>query len=181
MSDYILHISSFEGLVPGARHFRGRVEGEHPKSCHGGTVFHGWDGPLKGKTTCAEDHILPEQVRWVVEAPWTEERYQRWIAAKFEGPGPEQMTTEQEVIDVAVQRFLGQLPVQDWENPATTPGDPGDKLWAGWVSRPQDQDLVEENWGTVLAVVPAEEVSDDGVQDPDSELAGAPGDRAPAG
>jgi hypothetical protein len=179
MSDYILHVMSYDGIVAGATHFRGRVEGEHPKSCHGGTHYNAPES--RGKTTCEQGHVLPEQVHWIVEAPWTEERYQRWIAAKFEGPGPEQMDSEQEVIDTAVKRFLGQLPVQDWENPATTPGDPGDKLWAGWVARPQDQDLVEENWGTMLAEVPARGVSDDGVPDQGDELARAPGDRAGAG
>ncbi len=153
MSDYILHVMSYSGLVPGASHYRGRVEGEHPRSCHGGSHYNAPES--RGKTTCEQGHELPEQVEWRVEAAWTEGQYERWAAAGFEGPGYEQFKTEREVIDTAVKRFLGQLPCQWWENPATTPGDPGDKLWAGWVSRPQDQDLVEENWGTVLAEVPA--------------------------
>ena len=154
MADYILHVMSYAGTVPGAVHYRGRVEGEHPKSCHGGTTYHG-GGPeeLRGKTTCAQDHVLPEQVTWCVEAAWTEERYDRWAAREFESPGPQQFTSEQDVIDAAAGRFLGTLPCRRWEE-QVTPGQPGDKLWAGWIARPQDRDLTEENWGTVIAEVP---------------------------
>jgi len=155
VSDWILHISSWAGTVPGAVHYRGRVEGEHPRSCHGGTVFHGGGPPeLKGKTTCAEGHVLPEQVRWDVEAPWTEERHERWAAGGFEGAGPQQFASEQEVVTAAAGRFTGKLPVQAWEDPAVTLGQPGDRLWAGWIARPQDRDLTEKNCGTVIAEVP---------------------------
>ena len=157
MTDYILHISSFEGIVSGACHYRGRVEGPHPDSCHGALHY---NAPgHRGQSTCDEGHVIPEQVTWTVEAAWTEEQYERWAARHFDGPGPEQFSSEQEVIDTAVARFLGQLPAREWENPAVTPGGPGDRLWAGWVSRPQNQDLVEENWGTVLTEVPVREVT----------------------
>ncbi|MGB6454804.1 MAG: hypothetical protein WBH47_09980 [Streptosporangiaceae bacterium] len=43
MTDYVLKISSFAGLVSGARHFRGRVEGPHEQSCHGGIMYRAGD------------------------------------------------------------------------------------------------------------------------------------------
>jgi hypothetical protein len=161
MADYVLHIVSWAGTVPGAVHYRGRIEGEHPRSCHGGTTYHGGGPPeLHGKTTCAQDHVLPERTEWRVEAPWTEARYERWAAAGFEGPGPEQFTSEQDVITAAAGRFLATLPARWWEGKAV-PGQPGDKLWAAWVPRPEDRDLVQENWGTVIAEVPDSERSGD--------------------
>lgn len=60
MTQYILHVSSYAGLVPGARHLTGRVEGPHPPSCHGSTHY---NAPgHRGKTTCDEGHEIPEQV-----------------------------------------------------------------------------------------------------------------------
>ncbi len=32
--NYTLEISAYVGFVPGATHFRGRVIGESPESCH---------------------------------------------------------------------------------------------------------------------------------------------------
>jgi hypothetical protein len=126
MTDYVLHISSYAGIVPGARHYRGRVEGPHPVPCHGGTVF---NAPRsRGKWTCTEGHELPVREEWDVEAAWTEERFNRWDYRHFEGAGPGQFLSEQAVIDAAVRRFSGQDPVQWWEHPGVVPGQPGDRL-----------------------------------------------------
>jgi hypothetical protein len=152
--DYVLHISSYVGTVAGARHFRGRVEGEHPKSCHGGTVFHGGAGPLHGKTTCAEGHELPERVDWEVEAAWTEERYERWAAKGFDDEGPAQFLSEQAVIDAAKRRFLGEDSSRWWEEVPVT-GQPGDKLYLGYVATKPE--YVDGQYGSVLAEVPGGE------------------------
>lgn len=152
MADYVLEISNYTGTVPWATHFMGRVKGEHPKSCHGGTSY---NAPgHRGKTTCQEGHELPGRIEWDVEAAWTEERYERYAARHFEGDGPQQFKTEQEVIETATGRFLGALPCRWWEERVTV-GQPGDKLYAGWIPVTADgQALVQENWGTVIAEVP---------------------------
>lgn len=149
-----------------AWHWWATVEGEHPKSCHGGSHYNAPGS--RGKTTCEQGHEIPEQVRWEVEAPWTEDRYQRYAARSFEGAGPCQFDSEQEAIDTAIGRFLGTLPVQWWEGEVTT-GDPGDKLWANWVSHKPDDPNVQANWGTVLAEVPAREVTDDAVEEAEGD------------
>ena len=126
MTDYELHISSYKGVVPGAKHFRGRVTGPHPVSCHGGTVFNAPEH--RGVTTCQQGHVLPERDEWDVEAAWTEERFNRWDARHFEGDGPGQFLTEARVILAARRRFLGLDPVQWWEHPGVVAGQPGDRL-----------------------------------------------------
>lgn len=151
--NYTLRISSYAGLVPGAVHYRGRVEGEHPHSCHGGTTFHGADGPLKGKTTCAEGHELPEQITWDVEAAWTEARYERYAAKHFEGNGPGQYTDEGDLIRDAIQRFLGAYPRQWWEDDYPAP-QPGDRLYLGSLALLMDEPD-PDGWGHQLAEVPA--------------------------
>jgi hypothetical protein len=151
MTDYVLHVSCYAGLVPGARHFRGRVEGPSPESCHGGTMFSNLGH------TCELGHPLPGRVSWEVEAAWSEERYERWAARNFEGDHqPGQFASEQDVINTARARFTGELPARWWEDTPVT-GQPGDRLWAGWVAREQDKAMTEENWGTVIAEIPAGE------------------------
>lgn len=152
MADFELHIRSYRGFAPGAVHFYGRVQGEYPQSCHGGTVYHGAEGPLQGKTTCSENHVLPGRVEWDVEAPWTRERYERYVAARFEGDGPNAFRAEQDVIDAAVRRFTGQVPHQRWEEDVTA-GQPGDRLYLGY--RALHPDDVDGKWGSVIAEIPA--------------------------
>jgi len=144
---YVLKISSFAGIVPGARHYRGRVEGEYPESCHGGTRHYG------GKTTCFEGHELPDRVTWDVEADWSEERLERWAAARFEGPSPQQFDTKEEVIDRAVVQFLDGFTSQ-----GTVVNDPardGDELWYGYVHPegfPYDEsEDYSDGWGSCIA------------------------------
>jgi hypothetical protein len=152
MSGYFLEISSYGGLVAGARHYRGWVKGEYPKSCHGGTVFSG------GKTTCAEGHELPERADWQVEEPWTEERYERFAAAHFEGDGPGQFLDQERLLEVAIGRFTGELPARWWEDKPAV-GKPGDKLYLGSaVYRDIDETHTPypggPPWGSVLAEIP---------------------------
>lgn len=129
MTDYELTVTSYKGVVPGAVHFRGYVKGPYPRSCHGGTIFHGGGPPeVRGKMTCQQNHVLPERDEWDVEAPWTEERFRRWDAAHFEGAGPQQFLSEAQVILAARRRFLGLDPVQWWEHPGVVTGKPGDRL-----------------------------------------------------
>lgn len=123
MTDFVLEVRSFEGVAPGASHLRAMVKGPHPRSCHGGTTFHG----STGKTTCAEEHELPARVEWQVEEPWTESRYKRWAAREFEGDGPAQFKDEKALLAAARARFLGEAPPQWWDEKAT-PGQPGDRL-----------------------------------------------------
>lgn len=144
--NYALEISSYEGFVAGASHYRGRVVGEHPKSCHGGTTLSG------GKWMCSEGHELPKRVDWEVEAEWTEERYERYAALQFEGDGPGQFASEDEVIEAARRRFLGEAPARWWEEKPIT-GQPGDKLYLGYIAT--DLEYVDGKWGTVVAEVPA--------------------------
>lgn len=125
MTDYELRISSWAGVVPGAKHFRGRVQGPHPESCHGGTVF---NAPAhRGRTTCEQGHELPERDEWDVEAAWAEARYERYMRAHFKGDGPDQFLSENAVITAAVRRFTGQDPARWWE-PDVVTGLPGDRL-----------------------------------------------------
>jgi hypothetical protein len=160
MTDYVLKISSYAGLVAGARHYRGRVEGPHPKSCHGGTVFHG----STGKTTCAEGHEIPKQVTWDVEEPWTEERYQRYAAEHFEGDGPSQFLTKRRVVEVAVLRFAGSAQ-RRWFEEEPVVGEAGDRLfyhWEPWQVLPEsftDEERAHRDElplpGDLLAEIPA--------------------------
>lgn len=156
---YILTVSSFGGIVAWAVHYRGRIRGEHPRSCHGGTCAGNWhldkDDPRYGRTTCAEGHVLPKQIEWDVEAPWTEAQYRTWVENRFEGAGPEQFLSKEELLRVARQRFLGELPRQSFEDDKYPLPQPGDELWYGWVNDGADDDLAEEDgWGTMLCKVP---------------------------
>jgi len=160
MADYFLRITSYAGLVPWAHHYRGRVQGERPQSCHGGTTYHGSDGPLKGKTTCNAGHVLPPRVEWEVEAPWTTERVERWHASGFEGDAPNQFNDQRELIDVAIRRFKGELPCREFED-RIEPGKPGDKLYLGHIAF-KDAEIYREDddpdgmpaWGSVIAEIP---------------------------
>lgn len=149
MTQYILHVTSFSGLVPGARHFRGRVEGPHPGPCHGNRTHH------NGTTvTCDEGHVLPKQVRWDVEAAWSQERHDRWAAAHFEGDGPQQFTSKKDVIDRAMIQFLDG---SDDPCEKVEPAEEGDELWFGYVDPdggPVDLDTIDDTdkaWGMMIA------------------------------
>ena len=155
MGKYALRITSYMGLVPGAKHFTGRVEGEFPQSCHGGTRLNGAAGPLHGKTTCFEGHELPERVEWDVEAPWTEARYERWVAKHFEDDGPNQYTDEAELVMDAIGRFLGTLPSRWWEQKVPA-HEPGSKLYLGDPAQ-FAYDVYPDGWGHVLAEIPVED------------------------
>lgn len=155
MAKYTLTISSWEGIVPGAKHYKGRVTGDYPQSCHGGsTIYHGEDGPLKGKTTCAEDHVLPGRADWEVEASWTEERYERYAAGGFEGDSPAQFTDEDTVLRTAAQRFLGELPGGRWWEEKVPQSRPGDQLFYGCPAM-RAEDIEDDGYGGVLAEIPA--------------------------
>ena len=156
MANYTLTVTTYVGnpTVPWASHFVGRVHGENPGPCHGNVTHYNAPGH-RGKTTCEKGHELSKRTEWDVEAAWSKERYERYAASGFEGDGPNQFRTEQDVIDTAAARFLGKLPNQWWES-GVAPGEPGDKLYAGWIPRTNgDRDLIQENWGTVIAEVPA--------------------------
>ena len=175
MSDYILEVKSW------VTHFWGTVKGEYPTPCHGGSHYNAPES--HGMHTCDLGHELPARIRWEVEAPWTEERYMRYAAKHFDSPGPCQFMTEQEVIDAAAGRFTGAFPCQWWEE-KVIPGEPGDKLWAGWIPhRLIDQEMVEKNWGTLIAVVPAAkgEESDDAQDTGRPRLEHSAGQSAAAG
>ena len=49
-----------------------------------------------------------KRTEWDVEAAWSKERYERYAASGFEGDGPNQFRTEQDVIDTAAARFARQ-------------------------------------------------------------------------
>jgi hypothetical protein len=146
-----LRITSFGGIVPGATHYRGRVTGEHPRSCHGGTRFNA--PATRGKTTCDQGHELPKQIYWDVEAPWEEDRYERLAAKHFEGDSPSQYTDESELVQDAIGRFLGLLPCRWWEEDVT-PGQPGDELYLGYAPIGGDEGE-PDGWGHRIAVVPS--------------------------
>lgn len=130
MTDYVLEVRSFAGIVPGARHFKGMVKGPRPEPCHGGTItHHGASGPLQGKTTCGAGHVMPEKTEWEVEATWDEARYDRYAAAHFEGDGPGQFTDERKLFEAARARFLGETGERGWWEPRHVPGEPGDRLY----------------------------------------------------
>lgn len=162
MTDYVLTLSYFGGIVAGATHYRGRVQGPYAGSCHGGKHF----GPdTGGQWQCAEGHELPERVQWDVEAAWSEERYERYAARGFEGDGPTQFAGgPKDVIEAAVARFLGQTPARRWFEDSFVPGQPGDRLFLDFV--PQDESELDKEgadligappYGSLLAEVPAAE------------------------
>jgi hypothetical protein len=159
MMDYVLHVSSFEGLVYGAKHYRGRVQGPSPAPCHGNTTtYHGAKGPLQGKTTCTEGHELPRRVEWDVDAEWTEARYNRWAAKEFDGDSPAGFLDEAELLKAAVRRFRGEIP-DAWFLQSGVPGQPGDRLFYGCMADP-DAELEQPDrsplppWGSILAEIP---------------------------
>lgn len=170
MTDYILTISSFSGIVYGATHYRGTVRGPHPRSCHGGEIFHGWDGPLKGKTTCSQGHEIPRQDEWDVDADWTEDMYTRWAAGRFEADGPAQFRDVGYLIDTAVRRFRGEIPERHRRLAPAIAGRPGDRLFLGFVStleNPPDEEWALARgypvaYGALLAQIPDQEGRDDG-------------------
>jgi hypothetical protein len=154
VTQYILNVQSYVGIVAGATHYKGTVKGPHPESCHGGTRFNGQAGPLHGKTTCFEGHELPGQVEWQVEARWTEARYERYAAAHFEGDGPSQFRDKQDVIDTAILRFLGDYqPAEWWEDKGVPVPEEGDELWYGWVCPEgfEDDQDEDDGWGCMIA------------------------------
>lgn len=147
MTQYVLHVSSYAGIVPGARHYRGRVEGPYPESCHGGMSYNAPEA--RGKMICDEGHEIPQdRVAWDVEAEWTEERHERWAKAHFEGQSPQQFDTKEEVIDRAVIQFLdgSSDPCEE-----VTPAAEGDELWYGYVSTTGHDDDEGDGWGTCIA------------------------------
>lgn len=147
MTQYVLEISSYAGIVPWAAHYRGRVKGPHPESCHGGTRHSG------GKVTCFEGHELPGRVEWEVEAQWTEQRFERYMAAGQPGSSPSQFTSKKDVMDCAILRFLDGA--DGWWEQKVEPAAEGDELWYGWVNPGGGQwdDLTdpEDGWGTMIA------------------------------
>jgi hypothetical protein len=149
---YTLRIMSYSGTVPWAKHYTGRVEGEYPTSCHGGTRFNGADGPLKGKTTCFEGHILPEKIEWAVEASWSEGKYERFAANHFDGDGPNQYLEESDLVRDAIQRFLGVYPQQWWEEQYPLP-QPGDQLYLGHLAT-RSGERYSDGYGHMLAEIP---------------------------
>lgn len=156
--DYVLKISSYVGLAPGAKHFRGRVEGEHPESCHGGTRFNAPEA--RGKTTCFEGHEMAEKIEWDVQDFWTEGHYDRWRASHYELDGPSQFLDEDKLIEVAVTRFTGDHEPLDQDDERYPRPQPGDRLFLGTVpdeewrtKHPEDYD---DHWGRLLAEIPGE-------------------------
>jgi hypothetical protein len=149
MTDYILHLSYFGGIVPGSTHFRGRVEGPYVSSCHGGTHT----GPdTEYKTACAEGHILPDRINWEVEAPWSEERYERWAAGGFDGDQPTQFTDVKVLIETAIKRFLNQTPEAQWFEDKFVAGQPGDRLYLDFI--PSEDEMEDKAWGDLIGAPP---------------------------
>lgn len=146
---YVLEVMSFAGVVPGARHFKGRVKGEHPPSCHGGTMYSNL-----GKT-CMQGHPLAERTEWQVEAGWTEERYERWAAKHFEGDGPSQFLSKKDVIDRAMIVFLDGTDPAHWWAQKVEPAKDGDELWYGYIHPegfPYDEsEDYSDGWGSMIA------------------------------
>jgi hypothetical protein len=141
---------SYDGIVPGASHYRGRVEGPHPQSCHGGTRY------ADGKKTCFEGHELPGRTEWQVEAAWSEQRFERFMAAGQPGNGPAQFRSKKDVIDRAMIMFLDGAGGDDrWWEQRVEPAQEGDELRYGWVNPEGGQfdDLQdpEEAWGMMIA------------------------------
>lgn len=154
MTQYILHVMSYDGLVPGASHYRARVEGPHPSPCHGTSSHH-----RDGGVFCVEGHPLPGQVRWDVEKDWSRERMDRYLAAcskalRTDAPspdGPGQFDSKEEVLDRAMVQFL------DGMDGVNAPAEQGDELWYGWVcpdgpgAWTEEQDA-SDGWGMRIAL-----------------------------
>lgn len=153
MTQYVLKILSYAGIVPGARHYKGVVEGPSPSSCHGKMTSRSG-----GPWTCEEGHELPKRVKWDVEQDWTPERHERYRAATHRAleddsrlpDGPGQFDSKQEVIDRAMVQFLDGL------EGVNDPAEDGDELWYGYV-HPEgfdydpDEDY-SDGWGSRIAV-----------------------------
>jgi hypothetical protein len=170
MTDYVLHVMSYKGVVPWAVHFKGKVEGPSVPSCHGAMKF---NSRGSGKWTCAEGHEIPDKAEWQVEAAWDEDRYERYAAGHFEDAGPSQFLAEEELLAAARARFLGEIPApRGWEDKAAVAGQPGDRLFYAVLpenSAPEDQrpiDLMADAarreaglpaWGDLVAEVPQAE------------------------
>lgn len=165
MTDYVLHVMSFQGIVSGATHFRAKVEGPHPKSCHGGQML----VPGNPNWLCAEGHEIPRRTEWQVEEPWGKERYERWAALEFEGAGPAQFNSEAELVAAARARFLGEAAAQWWEE-KPVPGQPGDRLFYSLLPAemlPEEESEAHKRedrerraaglpaWGDLIAEAPA--------------------------
>lgn len=152
MTQYIVNVSSFEGLVPGASHYRGRVQGPSPGSCHGGTRM---GGTKSGKTECFEGHVLPDRVEWDVEAAWSEERHRRWGAKHYEDAGPQQFGSTKEVLDRATEQFLDGSGGEDrWWETDVKPAEEGDELWYGWIDPSGGESGLNDpsdGWGMMIA------------------------------
>lgn len=149
MTDYILQLSYFGGIVPGSTHFRGRVEGPHASSCHGSQHM----GPdTDHKWACEQGHILPDKIDWEVEAVWTEERYERWAAQGFEGDMPTQFQSPKDVIEAAKARFLGETGERKWFEDEFIPGQPGDRLFLDFI--PRDESELDAEWGHQIGAPP---------------------------
>jgi hypothetical protein len=134
--NYRLRVSSYIGLVPWATHFTGRVRGEDAPLCHGTTEHFNAPGH-RGISTCDEGHEILKPIEWDVEAAWTEARYERYSAAHFEGNGPNQFSTEQEVIDRAIVAFL------DGQN---------GMWWAEIIEPAKQGDRLLDEYGNILAI-----------------------------
>lgn len=166
MTDWYLRISSYAGVVPWAKHFRGRVVEEFTRCPKG----HGHTSRSHGKTTCVPcGTIIPDPREWDVEGFWSEAKYTRYANASFEGDGPAQFTDKAELIKVAVQRWTGETPdgyeLYDrwWEDGPKAPSQPGDRLILGDRMYVLEDTTLHEEWkqGTVpdeypclIAVIP---------------------------
>jgi hypothetical protein len=156
VTDYVLKISSFSGIVPGAHHFRGRVEGPYPRSCHGGKSSRG------NRWYCEENHEIPDHIKWDVDALWSEADYDRYQASDFELDGPGQFTDETQLIDAAIRRFNYEREPEWWEEKYPSP-QPGDRLYLRWLPSevlPDDEaaqypDAVTSKDVRLLAEIPA--------------------------
>lgn len=151
MTQYVLHLMSYDGIVPGACHYRGRVEGPYPEPCcPGGTMFSNLGH------TCMQGHVLPGRTEWNVEAAWSEQRFERFMAAGQPGDSPSQFRSKQDVIDRAIIMFLDGAGGDDrWWEQKVEPAQEGDELWYGWVNPEGGQfdDLQdpEDGWGMMIA------------------------------
>jgi hypothetical protein len=157
VTDWVLKIRSYD--VPGSVHFYGRVEGPHPRSCHGSLTYNAPEN--RGEYSCAEGHVIPGQVEWDVDADWTRERFNRYAARHFEGDGPGQFSTAAAVVEMAVRRFKSEVRQARWLN-EHVPGEPGDRLYLDFIARKPEEEDTEWGqqegtppYGSLLAEIPA--------------------------
>jgi hypothetical protein len=133
--------------VPWSVHTKGVVRGPHPGPCHGNIHFNA-DGT--GRYTCSEGHVIPKQIEWQVEEPWSEERFERWADKDFEGDGPSQFRSEGEMVQAAIARFMGWLPTLSHEH-EIPPREPGDRLFLGYKPYRPDEDVYPDGDGQLIA------------------------------